>query len=128
MDVKIPDDGLETELDQIQKILEQSMADSLKLDPKDCKVKLDPETGEATYLISGDDPILAEETQKVLKTDDFLQNVNEALHKNSEDLPERIRESLEIMDVNPEEPIFKGTRDVNYFFLKTNKTYKIQLF
>ena len=111
MDVKIPDDILETELDQIQKVLEQSMADSLKLDTKDCKVKLDPKTGEANYLISVDDPTLAEESQKVLKTHDFVTNVNEALHENSDILPQRIRESLEIMNVNPE-----GTRDVNYFF------------
>ena len=128
MDVKIPDDGLETELDQIQKILEQSMADSLKLDPKDCKVKLDPETGEATYLISGDDPILAEETQKVLKTDDFLQNVNKAIGENSENLPERIREVLEIKNVNPDDEITTETRDVNDFFLKLNKIIRSNFF
>ena len=130
MDVEIPEDCSEEELEQIQKVLEESIANSLGCNPDDVDVKIDPETGEATYVISTDDPTLAEKTQKALKSDDFAQNVNKAIAENSENLPERIREVLEIKDVNPDEEITTEARDVNhvFFFPKTNKKNEIQLF
>ena len=118
MDVEIPEDCSEEELEQIQKVLEESIANSLGLKPEDIQVIIDPETGKATYVISVDDPTLAEETQNLLKNDDFVQNVNKAIGENSENLPERIREVLEIKDVKTEEGIVSETRDVNYFFSK----------
>ena len=125
MDFKIPEDCSDKELKQIQKVLEESIANSLGLNPEDIDVTIDPETGKATYAISVDDPTLAEETQKLLKTDDFLQNVNKAIGENSENLPERIREVLEIKDVNPDDDkITTVTPYVNYFFLKTNTIMK----
>jgi hypothetical protein len=74
------------------------------LNPKDVEVTfLDPNTGEAKYDIKVGDPTLAEEIQKSLKNGDFVQNVNNAIGKNSENLPEKIRENLQIKDVNPDE-------------------------
>ena len=116
MDVEIPEDCPEEELEQIQKVLEESIADSLKLNPEDVEVTVDPETGEAKYVIGSDDPIVAEETQKVLKNDDFVQNVNKAIGEHSENLPAKIREDLEIEDVNPDEEIVKKAPDVIIFF------------
>ena len=111
MDVEIPEDCSEEELRQIQKVLEESISDSLKLNPENVQVLVDPEKGEAKYAISCDDPTLAEETQKALENDDFVQNVNNAIGKNSENLPEKIRESLEIKDVKPDKTIVKEERD-----------------
>ena len=128
MDFKIPEDCSDKELKQIQKVLEESIANSLGLNPEDIDVTIDPETGKATYAISVDDPTLAEETQKLLKTDDFLQNVNKAIGENSENLPERIREVLEIKNVNPDDEITTETRDVNDFFLKLNKIIRSNFF
>ena len=94
--------------------------------PEDIEVTVDPETGEAKYVISVDDPTLAEETQKALKDDDFVQNVNRAIGENAENLPERIREVLEIQDVNPDEEIVREERDVNFFCLSKKKQIKIE--
>ena len=116
MDVEIPEDCSEEELRQIEKVLEESIADSAGLNPEDVEVTVDPETGEAKYVISCDDPTLAEETQKVLQADDFVQNVNKAIGENDENLPERIREVLEIKDANPDEEIVREARDVIVFF------------
>ena len=66
-----------------------------------------------------------------MNNDDFVQNVNKAIGENSENLPEKIREALEIKDVNPDEEIVKKARDVIVFFsLTINKKQKqkIQLF
>ena len=116
MDVEIPEDCSEEELRQIEKVLQESIADSAGLNPEDVEVTVDPETGEAKYVISCDDPTLAEETQKVLQADDFVQNVNKAIGENDENLPERIREVLEIKDANPDEEIVREARDVIVFF------------
>ena len=116
MDVEIPEDCSEEELRQIEKVLEESIADSAGLNSEDVEVTVDPETGEAKYVISCDDPTLAEETQKVLQADDFVQNVNKAIGENDENLPERIREVLEIKDANPDEEIVREARDVIVFF------------
>jgi len=49
---------------------------------------------EATYAIYTNDPTLAEKIQKVVKTEDFAQNIHKDIVKNSENLRERIREAL----------------------------------
>ena len=133
MDVEIPEDCSEEELREIEKVLEESMANSLGLNPEDVEVTfLDPETGEAKYAIKVDDPTLAEETQKALKDDDFVQNANRAIEENNENLPERIREVLEIKAINPEDPeeIVSEARDVIVFFFlePTNKNRKSNFF
>ena len=122
MHVEIPEDCSEEELRQIEKVVQESIANSLGLTPEDIEVTVDPETGEAKYVISVDDPTLAEETQKALKDDDFVQNVNRAIGENAENLPERIREVLEIQDVNPDEEIVREERDVNFFCPSKKKT------
>ena len=125
MDVEIPEDCSEEELREIEKVLEESMANSLGLNPEDVEVTfLDPETGEAKYAIKVDDPTLAEETQKALKDDDFVQNANRAIGENNENLPERIREVLEIKAIHPEGPeeiVSSEARDVIVFFSRTHK-------
>ena len=118
MHVEIPENCLEEELKQIQKVLEESIANSVGLNPEDVNVTVDPETGDAKYVISSDDPTLAEETQKALKNDDLVQNVNNAIGENSENLPEKIRKNLQIKDVNPDDQIIKEARDVIDFFSK----------
>ena len=97
--------------------MQESIADSAGLNPEDVEVTVDPETGEAKYVISCDDPTLAEETQKVLQADDFVQNVNKAIGENDENLPERIREVLEIKDANPDEENCQRSTWCNCFFL-----------
>ena len=115
MDVEVPEDCPEEECGQIQKVLEESIADSLKLKPENVEVTVDPETGEAKYAISCDYPTLVKETQKVLKKDDFVQNVNKAIGENSENLPEKIRQALEIEHVNPDDQIIKNAPEVIVF-------------
>ena len=126
MDVEIPADCLEEEFGQIQKILDESIATSLGLNPENVQITVDPATGEAKYVISSDDPTLAEETQKTLNNDDFVQNVNKAIGENSENLPEKIREALEIKDVNPDEEIVKKARDVIVFFSNNKQKTKTE--
>jgi hypothetical protein len=91
MHVEIPEDCSAEELKQIEKVLEESIANSVGLNPENVQVVVDPETSEAKYVISSDDPTLAEETQKVLKNDDFVQNINKAIEQNSKNLPAKIR-------------------------------------
>ena len=105
MHVEIPADATKEELEQIQKVLQQTIAQSLGVPLEDIEVKVDPATGEVTYVISTDDQSLADEVTKKLKTDDFTEKINKTLVKNAESLPERIRDKLEIKDVQ-----------VNYFF------------
>ena len=105
MHVEIPADATKEELEQIQKVLQQTIAQSLGVPLEDIELKVDPATGEVTYVINTDDPSLADKVQKKLNTDNFAQNINETLVKNAESLPERIRAKLEIKDVK-----------VNYFF------------
>ena len=59
--------------------------------------------------------LFVKETQKVLKKDDFVQNVNKAIGENSENLPEKIRQALEIEHVNPDDQIIKKAREVIVF-------------
>ena len=125
MDVEIPPDCSEKELRQIQKVLEESIAKSLGLNSEDSEVTVDPKTGKAKYVISVDDETLAEETQKSLKDDDLVQNVKKAIGENTENLPERIREVLEMKDVNADEEIVREKRDVKFFSpSKTNQNRK----
>ena len=42
MDVEVPEDCPEEECGQIQKVLEESIADSLKLKPENVEVTVDP--------------------------------------------------------------------------------------
>ena len=106
MNVEIPSEGVtEEELEQIEQVLEQTIADSLGLHPKNIEVTVDPETGEVTYVISVDDPTIAEETQEALNTEEFITNVNEGISENAENLPEGVVEVLEIKNVQVEEDI-----------------------
>ena len=100
MDVEIPADTLEEELQQIKKALQETIAETIGLDPKEIEVIVN----EAICYISFDDPTLDEEIPTVLKTNDFVPNVNTGIVEKFENVPERIREVLEIEDVN-----------VNYF-------------
>ena len=129
MDVEIPEDCSEEELEQIQKVLDKSIANSLGLNEEDIEITIiNPKTGESKYVISVDDPTLAEETQKALKNDDFVQNANRAIGENNENLPKRIREVLKIKDVNRGKEIGKNAHDVKFFFSKNKRKMKIQLF
>jgi hypothetical protein len=100
------------ELEQMQKVLEESIANILEKDQKDVKLTIDPKTGKSTYEISAADESLAEEIQKIVKGDDFAKNVNIRIGELKKNLPQRIQEGLEITDVKPGETV-----DVkNYFF------------
>ena len=111
MNVEIPKDCTEEEKRLIEKALEESIANTLGIDPKDVKVTIDPETGEATYQISADDATSAEEMQKAVRADDFAQNVNKSIDENKSNLPKRIQDALKIKDVTPGD-----TLDVNNYF------------
>ena len=99
MHVDLPADVTDEELKEIQNVLAQTLADSLGCSPDQIKVTIDPETGEATYVITTNDPNLADEMQKMLKTEDFAENVNKGISENSQHLPKRIREVLAIKDM-----------------------------
>ena len=112
----IPKNCSEEEKQQIQNVLGESIANSLQKDPKNVKVTIDPETGEATYEISVDDPTFAEQIQNTIDADDFNQNVNNSIDENKKGLPQRIQEVLEITEVKPGD-IADATddTDVNYY-------------
>ena len=99
MHVDLPADVTDEELKEIQNVLAQTLADSLGCSPDQIKVTIDPETGEATYVITTNDPNLADEMQKMLKTEEFAENVNKGISENSQHLPKRIREVLAIKDM-----------------------------
>ena len=99
MHVDLPADVTDEELKEIQNVLAQTLADSLGCSPDQIKVTIDPETGEATYVITTNDPNLADEMQKMLKTEDFAENVNKGISEKSQHLPQRIREVLAIEDM-----------------------------
>ena len=101
MNVEIPADVSEKELKEIENVLAQSIATSLGCDPEQLKVTVDPETGIATFVVTTNDPLAAEQIQEVLKnSEDFAENVNKVLRENSQDLPARIREDLAVQNVN----------------------------
>ena len=102
MDVKSATDALEKELQQIKKVLQEMITGSYGLHPaKEIGVIVD----KVIDHICVDDPTLAEVDGRVLKTDAFVLNANTSIVENCENLPEKIREVLEIKEVN-----------VNYFF------------
>jgi len=100
MHVEVPADVTPEELKQIESVLKETIAKSLGCNPEQMKLTIDPETGEATYVVTTNDPTLADHMTKVLKTDDFAQNVNQGIADNSQHLPQKIRDSLAINDVN----------------------------
>ena len=101
MNVEIPEDVSKEELKEIENVLAQSIATSLGCDPEQLKVTVDPETGIATFVVTTNDPLAAEQIQEVLKnSEDFAENVNKVLRENSQDLPARIREDLAVQNVN----------------------------
>ena len=59
--------------------------------------------------------LLSKKLKKSWKKDDFVQNVNKAIGENSENLPEKIRQALEIEHVNPDDQIIKKAREVIVF-------------
>ena len=115
MNVEIPDDVSEEELEQIQKVLQESIAKSLGINPKHVKVTINFETGEATYAISVSDPTLAGEIQKTVKADDFSQNVNKIFDEKKANLPQRIQDVLEIENVKPGDIVDGTDTDVHYY-------------
>ena len=99
MDVKIATDALEKELQQIKKVLQEMIIGSSGLHPaKEIGVIVD----KVIDHIFVDDPDV---DGIVLKADAFVLNANTSIVENCEHLPEKIREVLEIKEVN-----------VNYFF------------
>ncbi len=109
MNVEIPENASEEELEQIQNVLAQSIADSLGYNPEQIKVTIDPETGEAIFVMKTNDPHLAEDMHKKLSHKDFATNVNTGISENSKHLPEKIREVLEIHTVNVNYSLFSET-------------------
>jgi len=124
MNVELPEDCTEeelAELEQIQKLLEESIAISLGKDPIDVTVTInspaaeatdpekaeatDPEadTNNATYEISADNATLGEEIQTAIKADDFVENVNKSIDEKKGDLSKRFQDVLKMKDVKPGE-------------------------
>ena len=98
MNVEIPENASEEELEQIQNVLAQSIADSLGCNPEQIKVTIDPETGVSMYTIWVEDDL--EKTEALMSTSDFATNLNSKIAENSENLPAQIREVLAVKDVN----------------------------
>ena len=100
MKVEVPADCSEQELKEIENVLAKTIATSLDCNPEQIEVTIDPETGEAIFVVKTNDPTLADEMQQVLKTKDFQENVNKGISENSENLPKHIAEMLAIDEVN----------------------------
>jgi phenylpyruvate tautomerase PptA (4-oxalocrotonate tautomerase family) len=98
MNVEIPENASEEELEQIQNVLAQSIADSLGCNPEQIKVTIDPTTGVSMYTIWVEDDL--EKTEDLMSTSDFATNLNSKIAENSENLPAQIREVLAVKDVN----------------------------
>ena len=120
MNVDIPADVSEKELKEIENVLAQSIANSLGCNPEQVKVTVDPETGIATFVVKTNDPHAAEEMQKMIKSEDFTENVNKAVSENSEHLPERIREVLAVKDVNVNSLLFQNNHNKTKQFQNSN--------
>jgi hypothetical protein len=122
MHVEIFPNVSENELKEIENVLTQTIANSLGCNPEQIKVKVDPETGEATYVIYTNDSTLADEIQIILKTKDFQENVNRGISENSETLPEIISKVLAINEVNVNSLFWKNKinnfRTFSFHFLK----------
>ncbi len=109
MHVDLPADVTDEELKEIQNVLAQTLADSLGCSPDQIKVTIDPETGEAIFVVKTNDPSLAEEMHKKVNHEDFATNVNTGIKQNFEDLPKEIRDVLEINTVNVNYSLFSET-------------------
>ena len=108
--VKIPADVSDKELHEIEDVLAQTIANSLGCNPEQTKVKVDPKTGETTFVVTTNDPTLADDMQKVLKANDVAETINKSISENSQNLPARIAATLAIDEVN-----------VIFFFCRNNK-------
>ena len=88
MEIEIPDleDLSEEELTKIEETLEQSIADTLGLHPKDIHVTIDPETGKVEYTISVEDIAVAEETQDAIQSPEFVNNLNSEIEESNPEL------------------------------------------
>jgi hypothetical protein len=109
MHVEVPADVTPEELKQIESVLKETIAKSLGCNPEQMKVTIDPETGEAIFVMKTNDPHLAEDMHKKLSHKDFATNVNTGISENSKHLPEKIREVLEIHTVNVNYSLFSET-------------------
>ena len=108
--VKIPADVSDKDLHEIEDVLAQTIANSLGCNPEQTKVKVDPKTGETTFVVTTNDPTLADDMQKVLKANDVAETINKSISENSQNLPARIAATLAIDEVN-----------VIFFFVETTK-------
>jgi len=114
--VELVADVSKEELKENQNVFVQPITNSLGLNVKDINVTFhseidNPETLEATYVIHTNNPTLAEKVQKVVKTEDFAQNIHEDIVENSENFRERIREVLKLNNENVD------TNKVTYQFM-----------
>jgi hypothetical protein len=98
--VDIPSDVSLQELKEIEYVLAETIADSLGCNPEQIRVRVDPKTGEATFVVKTNDPTFADEMQKILKTKKFKDNVNEGIDDNFEFLPDRLGGVLTLNKVN----------------------------
>ena len=109
MKVEVPADCSEQELKEIENVLAKTIATSLDCNPEQIEVTIDPETGEAIFVVKTNDPSLAEEMHKKVSHKDFATNVNTGISEHSEHLPEKIREVLGIHTVNVNYSLFSET-------------------
>ena len=109
MKVEVPADCSEQELKEIENVLAKTIATSLDCNPEQIEVTIDPETGEAIFVVKTNDPSLAEEMHKKVNHEDFATNVNTGIKQNFEDLPKEIRDVLEINTVNVNYSLFSET-------------------
>ena len=65
--------------EELETFLEQGIADSLGVHPRDVTVAVDPESGTVTYTVTSEDNSSAQTTQASLDTADFLSSLNENL-------------------------------------------------
>jgi hypothetical protein len=127
MKVEVPADCSEQELKEIENVLAKTIATSLDCNPEQIEVTIDPETGEAIFVVKTNDPSLAEEMHKKVSHKDFATNVNTGISEHSEHLPEKIREVLGIHTVNVNYSLFSETihsktiSELVHFFLSLSK-------
>ena len=99
---ELPSDLSEEELEEL---LEQSIADSVGLHVMNVDVNVDSETGEVTYTITVDDESIAADTQAVMASVDYVDTLNTELVETAAELDVPEESVPAVSEVEVEEQI-----------------------
>ena len=99
---ELPEDLSEEELEEL---LEQSIADSIGLHVMNVDVTVDSESGEITYTITVDDESMAADSQAIMESADYVDALNNELVENAAELDVPEESVPAVSEVEVEEQI-----------------------